>query len=169
MGLLAGIVGAAAMAMFAMTAAATYQGTGFLTPLYHIGSAFGSQESVGAMSASMDQAMEGDLFHFTVGPAALGTAIHFITGAGWGLLFGLLVRAIHLTRSTVVPAGVVFGILAMLVMSYGVLPAVASLFESGPAIRDMPSMVGWGAFSAEHAIFGLPLGLVGLSIPPRNN
>jgi hypothetical protein len=57
----------------------------------------------------------------------------------------------------------------MLVMSYGVLPAVASLFESGPAIRDMPSMVGWGAFSGEHAIFGLPLGLVGLSIPPRNN
>ncbi|MGH8912019.1 MAG: hypothetical protein ACRDVD_05860, partial [Acidimicrobiia bacterium] len=82
---------------------------------------------------------------------------------------GLLVRAMRITRSAVVPVGVVFGILAMLVMSFGVLPSVAALFDSGPAIRDMASMVGWGTFSAEHAIFGLALGLVGLAIASRSD
>ncbi|MFN2485499.1 MAG: hypothetical protein ABR609_02615, partial [Acidimicrobiia bacterium] len=52
--------------------------------------------------------------------------------------------------------------------SFGVLPAVAGMFDSGPAIRDMPSMVGWGTFSVEHAIFGLVLGLVGLAIASRS-
>jgi hypothetical protein len=167
-GLVAGLIGAMAMAIFAMTAAVTYQDTGFFTPLYHIGSAFGSGESADAMSTSMNQATGSDLFYFTAGPAALGTGIHLITGAGWGLLFGLLVRAMRITRSAVVPVGVVFGILAMLVMSFGLLPAVAGLFDSGPAIRDMPSLVGWGTFSIEHAIFGLVLGLVGLAIASRS-
>jgi len=168
MGLVAGLIGAMVMAIFAMTAAATYQDTGFFTPLYHIGSAFSSGESADAMSTSMNQAMAGDPFYFTAAPVALGTGIHLITGAGWGLLFGLLVRAMRITRSAVVPVGVVFGILAMLVMSFGVLPAVAGMFDSGPAIRDMPSMVGWGTFSVEHAIFGLVLGLVGLAIASRS-
>jgi hypothetical protein len=166
--LVAGVVGAIAMAMVAMTAAATYQGTGFFTPLYHIGSAFAWGESAQAMSESMDQAMGGDLYYYTAGPAALGVGIHLVTGAAWGLLFGLLVRGMRVNRSAVVPVGIVFGIVAMLIMSFAVLPAVAETFDSGAAIRDMPSMVGWGTFSAEHWVFGLVLGLGGLPIASRN-
>lgn len=164
LGMLGGVVGAMAMAAFAMTAAATYQDTGFFTPLYHIGSAFGSTEAGEAMMASMERAGGGDLYHFTLGPAALGMAIHLFTGIGWGIVFGLLVGAVRVTRAAVVPVGVGFGLLIMLVMAYAVLPAVAGLFDSGPPIRDMATMVGWGTFAAEHALFGFVLGLAGLAI-----
>jgi hypothetical protein len=166
-GLVGGIVAAIAMAMYAMTAAATYQDTGFFTPLYHIGSAFGTGSAADAMKTSMDQAAGGDLYYFTAGPAFLGVVIHAIAGAGWGALFGLLVRALRGARAWVVPGGVVYGLVVMLAMSYIVLPATAAVFDSGPPIRDMPSMVGWGTFTVEHAIFGLVLGLATLPVAAR--
>lgn len=167
-GFLAGVVGALVMGIYAMTAAATYQGTGFFTPLYHIGSVFGWAESAAAMGMSMDQGAVGDLYHFTAGPAALGMAIHLMVGAAWGLVFGLVIRGFSIPRAAVVALGVVFALLVMLVMSFLVLPAVAGLFGSGPPIRDMAAMVGWGTFTLEHAIFGLVLGLGGLAIAPRS-
>lgn len=163
-GLIAGVLGAIAMAAIAMTAAATYQGTGLFTPLYHIGSAFGGGEAAQAMSESMGQAAAGDLYYYSALPAIQGVLIHLGTGAALGVLFGLLVRGMHVTRSAVVPIGIVFGFLTMFIMSYAVLPVVADTFDSGTAIRDMPSMVGWATFSAEHAAFGLILGLSGLAI-----
>jgi len=54
LGVAGGIVAAIAMAMFAMIAAATYQGTGFFTPLYHIGSSLGGAAPMEAMKASME-------------------------------------------------------------------------------------------------------------------
>lgn len=166
-GVLAGAIGALVMGMVAMTAAATYQGTGFFTPLYHIGSAFGWDQSAQAMGISMEQAGAGDLFYFTAGPATVGIVIHLLTGAAWGLLFGWAVRSSSISRAAVVAAGVGFALVVMLIMAYLVLPAVAALFGSGPPIRDMASMVGWGTFTAEHVVFGLALGLGGLSIAPR--
>lgn len=166
-GIVAGLVGAAVMAGYAMLAASTYQGTGFFTPLYHIGSAFGWGESAQAMMTSMEQAGAGDLFYFTAGPAALGLVIHMMTGAAWGLLFGWMLKGLRISRGAVVVIGVVFGLVAMLIMAFLVLPALAGIFGSGEPIRDMASMVGWGTFSLEHAIFGLFLGLGGLALVPR--
>ncbi|MDZ4268708.1 MAG: hypothetical protein U1D00_23980, partial [Mycobacterium sp.] len=51
-GAVAGVIGSLAMAMFAMIAAATYQHTGFFTPLYHIGSLLLDPST---MMASMEQ------------------------------------------------------------------------------------------------------------------
>src|SRR3990170_4665327 len=87
-GVLAGVVAAIAMAMFAMIAAATYQDTGFFTPMYHIASTF---IHPAAMETSMKQAMGGDLYYFSAGPAALGMAIHMMTAVAFGIVFALLV------------------------------------------------------------------------------
>lgn len=140
-GLVGGMVAGMVMAVFAMIAAATYQTTGFFTPLYHIGSAFGSGEAGQAMMASMERAGSGELYHFVGLPAALGMGIHLMTGGLLGAAFGLLVRALRVTRAAVVPLGVAYGLVVMLVMAYAVLPVVASVFNSGPPIRDMAMMV----------------------------
>lgn len=166
-GAIGGVVAAMVMAAYAMIAAATYQDTGFFTPLYHIGSAFGTGSAADAMGASMEEAMAGDLYHFAGGPALLGVVIHMIAGAAWGLVFGLLVSAVRARPSWVVPGGALYGLAVMVVMSYIVLPVTASTFDSGDPIRDMPSMVGWGTFTVEHIIYGVVLGLATLPVAAR--
>ncbi|MDP8970382.1 MAG: hypothetical protein M3N52_07800 [Actinomycetota bacterium] len=161
-GLAAGLVGAVAMAMFAMVAGATYLGSGFFTPMYHIASAFGWSTAMQAMMTSMEQAGSGSTFYWAAGPALTGLLIHMVAGMLWGGAFGLVVRGLRTTRAALVPVGIGFGLVVLLVMSYLVLPALASLFGSGEPIREMPAMVGWGTFATEHALFGLMLGLVAL-------
>ncbi len=156
LGIVAGMVAAVAMAMYAMVAAATYQGTGFFTPMYHIASSLISGD---AMKTSMEQAMAGDAFHFAFGPAAAGMALHLATGAGWGALFGLAAAALGLRGIPAVAAGVAYGLGVMVAMAFVVLPIVAGLFGGGAVIQDMPAMVGWGTFTVEHALFGLVLGM----------
>jgi hypothetical protein len=75
-----GIVGATVMAMFAMIASATYQGTGFFTPLYHIGSSLGGAAPMEAMKTSMEQAQSGDLLTWFTGPALTGALVHMVAG-----------------------------------------------------------------------------------------
>src|SRR5918992_100195 len=60
-GLGAGVLGAAVMAMFAMIASATYHGTGFFTPMYHIAASILSPDT---MMASATAAQAGNPFHF---------------------------------------------------------------------------------------------------------
>ncbi len=155
-GLIAGAAAAAIMIAYAMVSAATYQDTGFFTPLYHIASTFIEPS---AMEASMQHAMGGDSFHLDVGPAALGMAIHLGTGAVLGAVFGALIGALRSPRLAAVPLGLVFGLVVLVLMSFVVLPVAAEAFGGGKAISDMPDMVGWGTFSLEHLIFGLVLGL----------
>ena len=167
LGVAGGIVAAIAMAMFAMIAAATYQGTGFFTPLYHIGSSLGGAAPMEAMEASMEQAQSGDLLTWFTGPALTGALVHMVAGMMWGAVFGLVVAVVRIPRGAVAPAGVAFGIVVMVVMAFVVLPVMASLFGSGDPIRNMPSMVGWGTFTAEHALFGLVVGMTTLSLGTR--
>lgn len=156
-GAAAGIVAAIVMGIFAMVAAATYQGTGFFTPLYHIASPLIDGDP---MMTSMDAAARGDAFTFDAGPALLGLTIHMIVGAFWGAVFFALARAVGLRGgAALVVAGVVFGLAVMLFMSWVTLPLTAALIGGGKPIEEMPSMVGWGTFSLEHAIFGLILGI----------
>ncbi len=163
-GFAAGTAAAAVMIVYAMVAAATYQDTGFFTPLYHIASTF---VEPGAMQASMEAAIGGDSFYFDAGPAALGLGIHLGTGAVLGALFAFLLAALRLPRLAAVPLGVGYAAVVLALMSFVVLPVAAELFGGGQPVSDMPDMVGWATFSVEHLIFGLVLGLFWPLLPPR--
>ena len=156
-GVVAGLVAAIVMGIFAMFAAATYQGTGFFTPLYHIASPIIDGDQ---MMASMDAATRGDVFTFDPGSAFLGAAIHLMWGAFWGAVFFALARALRLrSAAPLAGAGIVFGLAVMVFMSLVTLPITAATLGGGRPIEEMPSVVGWGTFSIEHAMFGLVLGI----------
>src|SRR5919109_166858 len=156
-GTVAGLVAAIVMGMFAMFAAATYQGTGFFTPLYHIASPLAGGDP---MMTSMDAAAGSNSFTFDAGPAFLGLTIHVISGAFWGAVFFALARATGLRGAApLVAAGIALGLAIMLFMSWVTLPLTAAIVGGGRPIEEMPSVVGWGTFSVEHAIFRLGLGV----------
>lgn len=85
----AGVIASLMMAGYAMMAAATYQGSGFFTPLYHIASVFISPADM--MSSMRSATMGGSTFEFFAGPALLGALIHMMIGAMYGGGFGVLV------------------------------------------------------------------------------
>lgn len=145
------------MALYAMVVSAAYKDVGFVTPLYHIGSAFSSPN---AMMASMEAAKGGDSTYFDAGPAAFGLLVHMLTGAAAGAVFGALASLTSLRRSLIVAAGAVYGLVILAVNALIGLPVAAELFDGGDPIADMPSMAGWGTFITEHVIFGVVLGLV---------
>ena len=155
-GALAGILGALAMAVFAMMASATYHGVGFFTPLYHIASSVIAPD---AMMTSAGEAMAGNLFYFTAGPAVLGFLLHLAIGAVFGTIFALVVATVGVRGPALVPVGVVYGALVLALMSFVGLPIAASIFGGGDPIREMPSMAGWWTFTIEHLLFGVVLGL----------
>jgi hypothetical protein len=155
-GALLGAVAAIAMGTFAMIAAATYQGTGFFTPLYHIAS---SVLDPSTMMRSMEAAARGDAFLFSAGPAVVGLGLHLITGAFWGAIFGLIVATGRLRGIVGLIAGIVYGLVVMLIMALVGLPLVAAIFGGGEPISEMPRLAGWGTFAIEHAIYGAVLGL----------
>jgi hypothetical protein len=161
-GLVAGIVAGVAMAMYAMVAGATYQDSGFFTPLYHIASTFIEPT---AMETSMQQAMGGDLYYFSAGPAIVGLVVHMMVAIAFGLTFAIVVRSLRLHGTPAPAVGVVYGLAVFAVMSVIVLPAAANLFGGGKPISDMPQMVGYSTFAIEHALFGLVLGLWPLTRP----
>lgn len=154
-GAVIGMVAGAAMAMYAMVAAATYQDTGFFTPLFHISALIGSPKS---MMQSMTAAMTGDMFRFTPGAALVGLVIHMMTGAVYGIGFAALVRRLR-GVGTLAVAGAAYGILALVLSAFIGLPAAAALTDAGKTISDMAEMVGWGTFAIEHVIFGMVLGI----------
>jgi hypothetical protein len=156
MGALVGVIAALVMGVFAMVASATYHDTGFFTPLHHIASAVIAPD---AMMRSMEAGMAGDTFAISPGPALLGLALHLVTGAFWGAIFGLLVSTAPLRGVVWVAVGVVYGLAVMVVMAFTALPVIASLFDGGEPISDMPRLAGWGTFTIEHAIYGAVLGL----------
>ena len=155
-GVMAGVVGAIVMGVFAMVAAATYQGTGFFTPLYHIASPVVGGDP---MMRSMDAAAGGDVFTLEIGAALLGAAIHMMWGAFWGVVFFALAHALRLLNTAaLIATGAVFGLVVMMFMSLITLPITSATLGGGRPIEEMPSMVGWGTFSVEHALYGLTLG-----------
>lgn len=152
MGALAGLIGSLAMAMFAMIAASTYQGTGFFTPLYHIASVFIDPST---MMTSMQQAMGGGSFSFSFGPALVGVVVHMMVGVMYGIVFAFMVKAIKVSGPMLLLAGVIYGAIVFVVSAWVGLPIAASIFSSGDQIADMATMVGYGTFAAEHLLFGL--------------
>ncbi len=154
----------AAMAMFAMVASVTYQHHGFFTPLFHISALFGSPD---AMMRSGMEAMAGNRFWFSVGPAVLGLLIHMMTGAMFGVGFAFLAR--RLPRTARVPAGAVYGLAVFVVSAFVGLPVAAKITNSGSTISDMASMVGYATFAVEHMMFGLVLGVLAMRTAPTGS
>ncbi|MCA1703124.1 MAG: hypothetical protein LC808_07570 [Actinobacteria bacterium] len=152
----AGVIAAVVMAMYAMVAGATYVGSGFFTPLYHIASTFISPKP---MMTSMQNAMDGRDFYFTFGPALLGMMVHLMTGAIYGGVFALIARALKLSGAAIVAVGAVYGLVVLAFSSFLGLPIAAALFGGGDPISDMPKMVGWTTFTIEHVLFGAVVGL----------
>jgi hypothetical protein len=135
----------------------TYQHHGFFTPLFHISALFGSPDS---MMRSVVEAMAGNRFWFSAGPAVLGSSIHMMTGAMFGIGFAFLAR--RLPRTALVPVGAIYGLAVFVVSAFVGLPVAAKVTGSGSTISDMASMVGWATFAVEHVMFGLVLGAFAL-------
>ena len=164
-GAVAGALASLAMAIFAMVAAATYQGSGFFTPLYHIASTFLSPSN---MMTSMQQAGSGQTFYFLAGPAIVGALVHMMVGAMYGAIFGLSTRLLHLSGSRLILAGVAYGLVVFAVSAWIALPVAAAVFSSGDQITNMASMAGYPTFIIQHIIFGFTAGLI-LSRTARPN
>ncbi len=153
---LAGVIASVAMGMVAMLAAATYQDTGFFTPLYHIASLVVAPDS---MMDSMMAAAAGTTFTFTAGPALVGLMIHMMVGAMFGAVFGLiLTRLPDLTTTTRIGAGMAFGVAAFAASAFVLLPIMSVVANDSDAIKNMASMVGYPTFLLEHVVFGMVLG-----------
>lgn len=138
-----------------MVASATYQNTGFFTPLYHIASLLVPPDT---MMRSASAAAEGTTFLFVAGPAAVGLLIHMVVGATYGAVF-----AVALSRLPVggvgprLAVGAAFGVFVF-ALSFVLLPLMSNIAQGPEAIRDMASMVGYPTFLAEHVLFGLVAG-----------
>lgn len=156
-GALAGIAASLVMAIYAMIAAATYQHTGFFTPLYHIASTFIAPET---MMTSMMRAGEGSTFYFAFGPAVLGAVVHMMVGAGYGMMFAALAVLARLRGIALIASGIVWGAIVFALSTWVFLPTAAALFGGGDPIRDMASMVGYPTFVVEHLLYGGALGML---------
>jgi hypothetical protein len=152
----AGILASLVMAAYAMIAGWA-KGAGFFTPLYHIASLWASPNT---MMASMEDGMAGNPFHFEFGPAVLGVAIHMMTAATYGAVFGLIVARLRLGTAALAGAGLVWGAVVFALSAFIGLPIAAALFGSGDQIANMAQMAGWGTFIIEHLLYGLVLGLL---------
>ncbi|WP_235870672.1 hypothetical protein [Rhodococcus xishaensis] len=163
-GALAGVAASIVMAAYAMIAAATYQDSGFFTPLYHIAATFIAPD---AMMSSMQSAAGGDSFYFSAGPALLGAVIHMMVGAVYGAIFGLLVWVAKLRGISVFVSGIVWGLVVFAASVWVGLPIAAALFGGGDPIRTMASMVGYPTFLVEHLLYGGVLGVL-LAVRPSH-
>jgi hypothetical protein len=145
-GVLAGIVAAAVMGLFAAIAAATWRHLTFSAPLREI-----------AALASPDLPTQGA--DAAKQPLVFAMAIHLGVGGFFGALFGLLARAARLRGRAAVLAGALYGLVVMALMGLAVLPAVGELSGAGDPISNLAGGVGWATFAAAHVLFGLILGL----------
>ena len=118
-GAIAGVIASLVMAMFAMIAAATYQHTGFFTPLYHIASLFLDPST---MMASMQQGMTGSNFYFVFGPAVVGALVHMMVGAMYGIVFAVIVRMAKLRGTNLIIGGMIYGAIIFAMSAWVGLP-----------------------------------------------
>ena len=132
-GISAGVVGALVMGLFGMIVFAI-RGQGFFTLPQVIGAVFMGDEAL----------------IYEVWATLLGFGVHLVTGAVFGVLFALLARPIH-NQSMRMAAGLAYGAVIFLVMTYGVLPWANPIMAA--AIEP-----GW--FFLYHLAFGLVLPLM---------
>jgi hypothetical protein len=140
-GIVAGLVGALAMAVYTMTAE-LLSGHSMFTPLYMTAAPL-----VGM--GAMERGMGGGALHFELLPAVLGMVVHFMWAAFWGLLFALLLWTVRATGWAGFALGIVWGYVAGTVMSAVVLPPLG--------LKPMWEQPGLTFFVLDHLAFGIPL------------
>ena len=148
-----GMAAAAAAALFSMIAAAA--DLGVYGRLYLVTAIV----EPGPLEVSMAQAEGGTRTFLEVGGAAAGLAVHLAIGAGFGTVFALLARGLHLRGPAALAAGAVYGLAVMALMGLLVLPVAAGETAGGQLIADAPRLLGWPVFVVEHLLYGLVLGL----------
>lgn len=168
LGAAAGIVASIAMGAYAMVAKFV-QDEGFFTPVHQIATIFVSSR---AFEDSVASAQSGEgAWEISLGAVLIGLAVHMVVGAVYGAVFGALVPVLKLVGSALLTAaGVVWGLVALVISAFVGLPVAAAIFgvdEIGSGtfagdnpIADMPEVAGWGTFTIEHLVFGLVLGLL---------
>jgi hypothetical protein len=134
-GVAAGIGASLVMAMYAMIAAWTYQGTGFFTALYHIASVIAAPDT---MMQSMEAAMAGTSFTFSLAPALLGAIIHMMVGAVYGAVFGVTAGLLRWRGAILVCAATVRGVVVFVISTWIGSPIAASLFGGGERFGTWP-------------------------------
>jgi hypothetical protein len=154
-GLCAGLVGSAALGLFAMVASGTYQGRGFFTPIYHAAFVLDPQ----TMVTSIGQAGAGERFFFVRESFLLGMMIYVLVGGTLGALFGVVARVLRLHGARALAGGVAYGVTVMVLMTLLVLPRVGAMSGAGQPIAHMGDEVGWPTFVSYFVVFGLVLGV----------
>lgn len=131
-GIGAGIVAAIVMGLFAMIVAAV-RGAGFWAPMQLIGALY----------------MGADIAQYEFWSAVLGIGTHLVVGAVFGVVFAALMRRVT-SPGVQIAAGLAYGAIVFLVMTYLVLP------WANPV---MFSAIDAGWFFLYHLAFGLTLPL----------
>jgi len=153
-GILAGMMAAVPIGLFAAITAATYQRAGFFTPMYRIAAVLDPT----SLLASTAEAAAGSPFFFDPQPLFSGGAMHLAIGGFFGVVFALLARTLRWRGRAAVLAGVLYGLAVAALMGLVVLPLAADLLGGGRLVGDAASIVGWPTFAAGHALYGLTLG-----------
>jgi hypothetical protein len=154
-GVCAGLVGSAALGLFAMVASGTYQGRGFFTPMYHAAFVVDPQ----TMVTSIGQAGAGERFFFVRESFLLGMMVYVLVGGTLGALFGVVARVLHLHGARALAGGIAYGVTVMVLMTLLVLPRVGAMSGAGQPIAHMGNEVGWPTFVSYFVVFGLVLGV----------
>jgi len=136
-GAIGGILGGAAMGLFAMIVAAL-MGMGFWAPLKMISATFYGE-------AAMAQP------GFAAGPVLVGLMIHMVVSAVYGAIYGTLARP-RWSGGALLGWGVVYG-LVIWALAYLLLPLVNPLMSKAMREGMQPFL-----FAAEHVIYGAALG-----------
>lgn len=76
-----------------------------------------------------------------------------------GVVFAAAVRAARLRGVGGLFAGMVFGLAALVLMTFVTAPGAEALFGGEPFVTEIPDIVGWGTWVVGHLMFGVVLGL----------
>jgi hypothetical protein len=150
---MAGMAAAGAMALVAMVAAASFLDLGFYAPLYLVAAIVEPAPLVESI-----QVAAGSRFDLELGAAVAGLAVHLAIGAGFGVVFALAARRLHLRGPAALAVGAGYGLAVMALMGLVVLPLAADQTAGGRLIADAPRLLGWPTFAVEHLVYGLALG-----------
>ena len=153
-GILAGLVAALVMGLFAMLAAAAWRHLPFTMPLREVAAVANP-----ALADPPAQGPGGQQIQVGRHLLVFAGAIHLAVGGLFGALFALLARVARLRGRAAVGAGLLYGLGILALMTALVLPLVARASGAGEPISNLAGRMGWGTFTAAHLLFGLVLGL----------
>lgn len=162
LGMMAGMVAAVPMGIFALIAAGTWQHAGAYTPVYRIAAML----DPAPLEVSLEEAAAGDSFFFDPQAFFSGGAVHLALGGFFGVIFSLLWYRLRWQGRAALAAGVVYGLAVMLLMSLAVLPLAAAAVGAGSEISDTAGITGWPTFVVAHLLYGLALGIWAMLRPP---